>query len=110
MLQVINHFRPYTDSVEGCLQIGHAIESVSKLRINGIVGNSNLIDDTLPAHVYEGYEFVKQVSEAKKAPLEFITVSAESISKMDLSRISCPVLTVDRQLVPPWEKAVSMWV
>jgi hypothetical protein len=46
VLQVINPHRPYTDTVQGCLDMRSAIEEKSKLGITGIVGNANLMDAT----------------------------------------------------------------
>ena len=43
VLQVVNHFRPSTDSIEGCLKMKEKIEQASRLTISGLVGNANLI-------------------------------------------------------------------
>ena len=40
VLQVINPFRPSTDSIAGCIKIKDIIESASRLKITGLVGNS----------------------------------------------------------------------
>ena len=108
MLQVINPFRPYTDTVEGCLKICREIEAASKMKINGIIGNANLIEDTQLAHIYEGYDFVRKVSAERGVPLEFITVGELLRPEIELNRFSCPVLTIKRQLVPPWRSAESL--
>ena len=94
--------------MEGCLKIRDAIENSAKITITGIVGNANLIDETTVADIYEGYEFVKLLSEESRLPLEFITVAANLLSDVDLKRFSCPVLTIQRQLVPPWKKAQGL--
>lgn len=104
MLQVINPFRPYTDTVAGCRQIGQAIEATSKLKITGIIGNANLLDHTLSEHIYHGYRFATEVSQASGLPLECITIAEGLQDQVDMTRIACPVLTIRRQLVPPWQK------
>jgi len=108
MLQVINPFRPFTDSLDGCLKIKDEIEKASRLNINGLIGNANLIDDTSPEVIYEGYEFIKNFSEHTRLPLEFITIDSELLSEIDLNNFSCPVLPIERQLVPPWKQAVKL--
>lgn len=108
VFQVVNPSRPFTETVEGCLKIRDAIENSAKITITGIVGNANLIDETTVADIYEGYEFVKLLSEESRLPLEFITVAANLLSDVDLKRFSCPVLTIQRQLVPPWKKAQGL--
>jgi hypothetical protein len=102
MLQVINPFRPFTETIEGCIQIKEEIEASSKLKITGLISNANLIDETTPEHIYHGYRFIKEVSDATGLPIEFITASSQMIPELDMDRFSCPVLTIDRKLVPPW--------
>jgi hypothetical protein len=108
MLQVVNPYRPFTDTVAGCLKMRDQIEKASKMTINGIVGNANLIDETTVEDIYKGYDFVKALSDESRLPLEFITASAELLPEIDVERFSCPVLPIERQLVPPWKKAVEL--
>ncbi len=102
MVQVINPFRPFTETIEGCIQIKEEIEASSKLKITGLVSNANLIDETTPEHIYHGYRFIKKVSDETGLPIEFITASSQMIPKLDMEKFHCPVLTIDRQLVFPW--------
>jgi len=104
MLQVINLFRPNTGTVEGCLKIKQEIEASSKMKITGLVSNANLIDETTPEHIYMGYDLVKAVAKATGLKIEFITASSQMIPQLDMDRFHCPVLTIDRTLVPPWKK------
>ena len=105
MLQVINPFRPFTETIEGCLAIGQQIEAAAKLKINGFIGNPNLIDETGPEDIYRGYDFVRSLSQKAGLPLEFLTVETGLLPAIDASRFSCPLLPIDRQLVPPWKRA-----
>jgi TATA-box binding protein (TBP) (component of TFIID and TFIIIB) len=91
--------------VAGCLKIQKQIEASGKIRITGLVSNANLLDETSVAHVYQGYDLVKQVSDQTGLPLEFITATPQIKSQLDLDRIACPVLTIDRHLLPPWKCA-----
>lgn len=105
MLQVINPFRPFTDTVKGCIKIRKEIETASKLKVNGLVGNANLIDETTVQDIYEGYDFVKNLSHETGLPLAFVTVPETLAPEIDTKRFACPVLPINRQLVPPWKKA-----
>jgi len=105
LLQVVNPMRPQTSTIEGCLKIRQEIENAAKLRITGLIGNANLINETDADEIYSGYEFVRKLSDQSGLPLEFITVAGEILPGVELSRFSCPVLTIARQLVPPWLKA-----
>ena len=108
MLQVVNPFRPFTDTIESCLKMRDEIERASKMTINGIIGNANLIDETSVDDIYNGYDFVKALSGESRLPLEFITASVELLPEIDMGRFSCPVLPIERQLVPPWIKAAGL--
>ena len=105
MLQVVNPFRPFTDTVEGCGRIRREIEAASRLPVRGIIGNANLIDETAPETITEGYDFCARLAEASGLPLEFVTAPADLIPEVDAGRIGCPILPIHRQLVPPWRSA-----
>jgi hypothetical protein len=108
MLQVVNPLRPFTNTIESCLKIRNDIERVSKMAINGFIGNANLIDETSVDDIYNGYDFMKALSIEGRLPLEFITASVKLLPELDMGRFSCPVLSIERQLVPPWKKAVEL--
>lgn len=102
MLQVVNPYRPYTDTIEGCLKIKAQIESAARMTVTGWVGNANLIDDTTPDDILGGYSFVRKLSTESGLPLLFITAENKHLAAIDSQQISCPVLPIQRQLVPPW--------
>lgn len=105
MLQVVNPLRPATQTLEGCLKIRQEIEAAAQMKITGVIGNANLVDDTCLEDIYSGYEFVKAFAAENALTLEFITVAKEFMAEIDTRRFSCPVLPIFRQLVPPWSKA-----
>ena len=105
LLQVVNPMRPQTATIEGCLKIREEIETAAHLTITGLIGNANLINETDTGEIYSGYEFVRKLSAESGLPLEFITVARDIMPRIESKRFACPVLTIDRQLVPPWLKA-----
>lgn len=105
LLQVVNPLRPNTSTVEGCLIIRDEIEKAAQLKITGLIGNANLIDETDIDTIYNGYKFVQSLSDRSSLPLEFITVARELLAAVEIERIGCPILPIARQLVPPWLKA-----
>ena len=110
MLQVINPFRPFTETVEGCIRIKEEIEASSKMKITGLVGNANLIDETLPEHIYKGYDLLRAVSSATGLKIEFITACSDIYPQLELNRFSCPVLEIQRKMNPPWKRSSSKGV
>ena len=105
MLQVVNPMRPQTATVEGCLKMKDEIEAAAQLTISGLIGNANLIDETGTQEIYQGHDFLQKLSAACGLPLAFITVAQELMAGIEIERFSCPILTIVRQLVPPWKAA-----
>jgi hypothetical protein len=108
VLQVVNPFRPFTDTAGGCLKIRNEIEMASKLSISGIIGNANLIDETTVEDIYTGYDFALGLSKESRLPLKFVTVAAKLMPEIDIKHFTCPVLLIERQLVPPWKRSFSL--
>ena len=104
LLQVVNPMRPNSSTIEGCLKIREEIENAARLTITGLIGNANLIGATEIEQIYQGYDFIQKLSNTGGLPVAFITVAHEILPQVDLKRFSCPVLTIARQLVPPWLK------
>ena len=107
MVQVINPFRPFTENVKGCIKVKEEIEASSKLRVTGIVSNANLIDDTTPEIIYKGYELIQDLSEKTGLKVEFITAETSLVPELDLKKFDCPVLPIERYLVPPWRRKTT---
>jgi len=108
VLQVINPFRPYTDTLEGCAKIRSDIEMTSKLKITGVISNANMMHETTIDHIHQGYAFIAKLSDQSGLPIEFITIPDIVKKTNDMTRFSCPLLTIKRQLVPPWLEAEEL--
>ena len=102
MLQVVNPLRPYTDTLEACRKVRADIEEAARQPISGLIGNANLIEETTTAEIYSGYEFAAALAAESGLPLEFITAPEDLVSELDTQRFDCPLLPIQRQLVPPW--------
>lgn len=59
---VVNVFRPETDTPEKILEMARVIESASRLKVNYIINNSNLMELTERKHIEKGEEVVKEAS------------------------------------------------
>jgi hypothetical protein len=105
VLQVVNPFRPLSNTAEGFLSMREGIEKASRMVVSGIIGNAHLVDETTVEDIYRGYGFMLSLSEASGLPLECVTVAEELFGKLDKDCFSCPLLPIKRQLVPPWKRA-----
>ncbi len=108
MLQVINPFRPNTDTVAGCLAMRRTIEAASRLKVTGWVGNPHLMAETTLDHIIEGYELIRAVAAESGLPLICMTAAEAFAPRVAEILGDTPLLTIRRQLVPPWEKPVSL--
>jgi hypothetical protein len=108
MLQVVNPYRPFTDTVEGCLKIRAEIEAASRQTITGLVANPHLLAETKAEDVRRGISFVRDLAEKTGLPLEFATAPAHLAPEIDNGGLGLPLLPIRRQLVPPWEQAVRL--
>ena len=108
VLQVVNPFRPYTDTLEGCERIRIEIETTAKMKITGIISNANMMHETTIDHIHQGYAFVAKLADQSGLPIEFITIPDTVRKTNDMTQFSCPLLTIKRQLVPPWLQAEEL--
>lgn len=108
VLQVVNPFRPSTDSVDRCLQMRRAIEARAHLPVCGWIGNANMMEETTLSEIRFGYDFMQRLAKASGLPLEFITVSPALLPPQAKIDFTCPVLPIRRQLVPPWKAADAL--
>ncbi len=108
MLQVVNPFRPLTQTLEGVLKMKLEIEKASRLTISGWIGNANLIDESTTESILSGYTFMQKLSKTTGMPLTFITAPAYLLPELNTAKVSCPILSIKRQLVPPWKQAVRL--
>jgi hypothetical protein len=107
LLQVINARRPFTDSIDGCLQMRDAIEAASRWTVTGFIVNTHLIDETTPAVVMEGWALASALRSRTGLPIRAVGVMADIAAVMDLSPIDAPVVRLGRIMRPPWLEAMT---
>ncbi len=108
MFQVVNPFRPNTDTVARCLQMRAAIEAVSRRQVTGWIGNPHLMELTTVDDVLQGYTLMQALVQASGLPLICMSVSETLVPQAGQMVMDCPVLAIRRQLVPPWIKPAPL--
>jgi hypothetical protein len=103
--QVVNSKRPFTDTLEGCLAMQHAVEKSSRLKITGVVANSHLIDQTTPSVVSEGWRLAQSVAAHSEIPVRCVAMMRELAESPQLETIGVPKLRMQRHMLPPWIQA-----
>lgn len=106
MLQVVNAFRPFTDTVEGCLRIMDELQAASRLEVTGLISNAHLMEETTLATVLQGAELAERVAEARGLVLRFVTAPAALAAEV-AERLpeTLHVLPIQRHMLPPWIEA-----
>ena len=100
--QVINSKRPFTNTLDGCLEMQHAVEEASRLKVTGLVANSHLIEQTTPGVVMEGWWLSRDVAERAGVPVRCVAVMRELAAAPELRDIAAPLLQMQRHMLPPW--------
>jgi hypothetical protein len=108
MLQVVNPFRPNTDTVAHCLKMRASIEAASRRHVTGWIGNAHLMEETTTDHIRQGYLLMQALAQASGVPLVCMAVAEPLRPQAASIGMDCPVLTIRRQLVPPWMKPVAL--
>ena len=69
VLFVVNPLRPLAETPEAVLSLMEHITYRSRLKITGLVNNTNLSTETDASHLIAGYEVVKAVADASGIPV-----------------------------------------
>lgn len=71
VLNVINVRRPLAGTVDRILRLQQEMETHSRLRITGLINNTNLGQMTGPDELRDGYEIIREVSERTGIPVKY---------------------------------------
>ncbi|MEA2066146.1 MAG: cobalamin biosynthesis protein CobQ [Thermotogota bacterium] len=75
---VVNPYRPFTDTVAKTVDHIERLSQKSRRKIDYLINNANLGDETKKEHIEYGESFIKEVSEATNIPV-FTTVIMNGI-------------------------------
>ncbi|MEH7439607.1 hypothetical protein V7182_19245 [Neobacillus drentensis] len=103
LLFVLNGNRPYVSTIEGALYTVEQIEKVSRLKVTGIINNSNLSAETTMNDIEKGYELSKNVAEKLEIPLLYSTISSHLKKEAEEFAKTHDVVFINRFLKLPWE-------
>jgi hypothetical protein len=102
LLLVVNTSRPFTSTVEGCLDMKAAIEKMSGLEVTGLIANTHLMEHTTLDVIREGFNIVREVSAAAEVPIAFVTVAEPFAADPAIQGLDAPRLVLHRKMTPPW--------
>jgi CobQ/CobB/MinD/ParA nucleotide binding domain len=103
VLFILNANRPYVSTLEGAVETLQKIESASRLKITGIINNSNVGSETTLQDVEKGLILSKELSDTLGIPLLNTMVPQHLSAESPGIETESPVKVITRYLKLPWE-------
>lgn len=99
---VINTRRPMTDTVQKIEDMIHSIEGASRIKVTGLVNNTNLLQATTAEVILEGHEIIEKVSQKLNIPIKFISGFRSQLETLK-DKTDIEFLYMDKLIKLPWE-------
>lgn len=103
VLFILNANRPYVSTLEGAVETLQKIETASRLKITGIINNSNVGAATTLQDVERGLTLSKKLSDTLWIPLLNTMVPQHLSAESAGIESESPVKVISRYLKLPWE-------
>jgi Mrp family chromosome partitioning ATPase len=103
LLFVLNANRPYVSTLEGARYTIEQIEKAARLKVTGIINNSNIGSETSMADIQSGYELSEKISNMLSIPLLYTTISVDLENEANCYVKSHQVMFIKRFMKLPWE-------
>ncbi|MEW8971498.1 MAG: hypothetical protein AB2411_12780 [Mesobacillus sp.] len=103
VLFILNANRPYVSTLEGAVETLQKIEAASRLKITGIINNSNVGSETTIQDVEKGLALSKELADQLGIPLLTTMVPEHLSAEIAGIKTESPVKVVTRYLKLPWE-------
>ena len=111
VLNVVNTRRPLAGTVEKIVKLQQDMERYSRLKITGMINNTNLATATSEADLRDGYEIIKQVSIETGKPVLYTSGKKEFLDKLlaeghDPKYIGTPI-AIDTYMQRDWDSWID---
>lgn len=111
VLNVVNTRRPLAGTVEKILHLQEDMQVHSRLKISGMINNTNLATATTEADLRDGYEIIKEVSERSGVPVLYTSGKKEFLDKFlaeghDNRYIGTPI-AIDTYMQRDWDSWIE---
>jgi hypothetical protein len=105
---VVNPYRPFTDTLPGLTRSIKEIESSSRLRVNSLVSNPNLMGETTKETIMEGHARIEAYAQELDLPIAFVCIEQRWSTQLRTDGVGLwpfaqPVLPLKRNFVMAWE-------
>jgi len=92
----------YTLLSENLLGVLREVEAASRIPVTGLVANTHLMEETTPEIVEGGLAATRELSAATGIPVRFCAALRRLAGT--LAGLDCPLLPIDRKLLPPEQR------
>ena len=111
VLNVVNTRRPLAGTVEKIVRLQQDMERYSRLKITGMINNTNLATATTEADLRDGYEIIKQVSLETGKPVLYTSGKKAFLDKFlaeghDPRFIGTPI-AIDTYMQRDWDSWID---
>lgn len=111
VLNVVNIRRPLAGTVEKIIKLQQDMELHSRLKITGMINNTNLAQMTGPDELRDGYETIKEVSKLTGVPVKYTSGRKELLDRFlaeghDPQYIGTPV-AIDTYMHRDWDSWIK---
>lgn len=111
VLNVVNTRRPLAGTAEKIIHLQEEMQLHSRLKISGMINNTNLAVATTEADLRDGYEIIKEVSEKTGVPVLYTSGKKEFLGKFlseghDRKYIGTPI-AIDTYMQRDWDSWIS---
>ena len=112
VLNVVNIRRPLAGTVDRIIHLQEEMQIHSRLKITGMINNTNLAEVTTVQELHDGYEVLKEVSEKTGVPVKFTSGRKELLdaflaeSGHDPKYIGTP-LPIDNYMRRDWNSWIN---
>lgn len=102
---VVNARRPFCDTPDGVLAAIRRVEQGARgWRINGLVSNTHLMEETTADMILEGVELSRAVGRELGVEVAFAAAMEPVAAQLDEEKLGLPLLVMERIMVPPWQR------
>ncbi|WP_102399104.1 ATP-binding protein [Haloimpatiens massiliensis] len=101
MYFVINNNRPLTKESEDTEKFIRDIEMASRLKVTGLIANTNLSYETEINHVLEGHEKTMELSKKLNISYKYLTCRKDLVEEIK-NKVDVEVYGLDIFMKPPW--------
>ena len=99
LYMVINTLRPFTSDVQGIAQMASDLQEAARMKIDGYINNTNLLEHTTFEEVAEGEKIIAEAARLTEIPLLVTTIMKGVATPEQLASLTAPeVIELERKI------------